>query len=112
MLTNVKLLAAVGILILILVAGGYIYYLNTRIEHLNLLLQIEKEKNQGLEAIIRDLTEIKKDAQERATDAEKKRKQVAAELQAALQKMRGQRPPTNCDEAVKWSVERKDDLKW
>lgn len=49
---------------------------------------------------------------DQATASDKARAKIEADLSAALSKLRGQKPPTQCKEAIEWSIQNKGDLKW
>lgn len=111
-LTNLKIAVILGVLSLILGVCIYISFLHTKIDKLEAQLALEKQITATLEIRVKELTEAEIEAKHRAYEADKRRQEVAAKLSATLQQLRNQRPPTKCEDAVKWSIDNKGDLKW
>lgn len=83
--------------------------------------ELQKAKEDLVEASIRykDLenqflqaTTASKAYSDQAEQADKARAKIEADLNSALAKLRGQKPPTQCKEAIEWSIQNKGDLKW
>ena len=104
-------LSYLKILVVVLVLGGallthlYIRSLKSDLEVCNL------EREKAL-LIIKDLTEETSAAKARAKEAEEQRAQIRQDLSTSLERLRAQKPPKKCEDAIKWAVERKGDLKW
>lgn len=47
-----------------------------------------------------------------AKEAELQREQIQTDLSQEIQKLRDQKPPSDCKKAIDWAVQNKSDLNW
>lgn len=106
-------LAGIAALV-IAIAGGWFYVTSLK-------SNLAEAQAQVLELQVKyktsqlDLTNATSDRE--ALDAARKgaddaRLRLKAERDAALQKLRTQKPPVDCKAAIQWSVDQKSDLSW
>ena len=57
-------------------------------------------------------TQAKDELDAKVIASEIERSRIQATLAETLQRMRAKKAPTTCNEAIIWSVNNKDDLKW
>lgn len=106
-------LAGIAVFVLA-VLGGYFYVKNLQsnlAEAQAQVLELQGKYKTSQE----DLTKATESAA--ALDAARKsadeaRAQVQRERDAAMAKLRGQKPPVDCKAAIQWSIEQKGDLSW
>lgn len=105
----------VGIAAIVLaVLGGYFYVSNLKSNLAEAQAQV-LELELKYKTSQQDLANATSAAE--ALDAARKtadelRTKVQRERDAALAKLRGQKPPTECKDAVQWSIDNKGDLSW
>lgn len=107
-----KLIVALLIAGAMLATGLYVRNLQSSlstarntISSLNEQLRTTKEK-------LIEVTEDKTELDERLQFAAKEQVRIQSNLRSTLAKLRQQKPPTECKDAIDWAVERKGDLDW
>lgn len=94
--------------------GGYIYVLvlKTTIQSQEATINAARYEIAGLQLKIDEITRDKQALTDNLEKANSERKKVREELNRTLTKMRAQKPPSDCKEAIDWSVKNKGDLNW
>jgi len=96
---------------------GIIGLVSWHVHSLNSTIATKTKENIALQVQLQSLTEEYKKATQSAEDlakakdkADVERLVVQSERDAALQRLRNQKPPTECKAAIDWAIENKNDL--
>lgn len=86
--------------------------LKSNLEETKLELIQTQNRYNDLETKFLAVTTASKVYAEKAIKADEAREVIANDLKSALAKLQGQKPPPQCKEAILWSIQNKQDLKW
>ena len=100
--------------IVLAVLGGYFYVSNLKsnlAEAQAQVLELQVKYKTSQEDLTK-ATEARDVLDKARQEADDLRSKVQRERDAALAKLRGQKPPTECKDVVQWSIDNKGDLSW
>lgn len=101
-----------GLAVLSLLVGLWVRHLHGTIEQQAATISTMVEQVERLEQQVETLSTQRSTLEQALSQAEQARRAIRTDLTATIERLRRQKPPTECQAAIAWAVERKDDLAW
>lgn len=113
-MVSIALRVAPYLIALLLVVGGYLYVarLHEKVTEQEVSLRQKEEEVGLLRQQVEDLSTQRSEVESALRLAEIERNRIRSDLNRTLSKMRAQKPPLECKDAIGWAVDNKGDLAW